>query len=355
MAVPLTKTYRAFLVENATDSLHQGEIKRRELRDTDVSIKIHYCGICHSDLHMARNEWGMSQYPMVPGHEIAGVVDAVGSKVTKFKVGDRVGVGCVVDSCQKCDHCTHENDQTCREGMTMTYGWADKISPGNTTFGGYSEGIVVEDRYVLRIPDGLDLADAAPLLCAGITSWTPLMQAHVGPGTKVGVVGIGGLGHLAVKFARALGATVTAFTSKASKKAELIELGANDVVVTSDPEDVKRVDSTLDVIVDTVSADHDIISLINALVFGGRYHLVGAPTAPLKISSFPIIMKEIKVTGSGVGGIQSTQAMLDLCAEKKVAPIIEIGALKDVNHLYERLEKGDVRFRFVLDIKGHFQ
>ena len=351
----LNHTVRAYLAQNATDPLHQGEIKRRDVRDTDVSIKVHYCGICHTDLHMAHNEWGMSQYPLVPGHEIAGVVDAVGSKVTKFKVGDRVGVGCVVNTCQKCDHCNHELEHVCREGMTMTYGYPDKISPGNPTFGGYSERIVVEDRYVLRIPDGLDLADAAPLLCAGITSWTPLVQAKVGPNSKVGVVGIGGLGHLAVKLARALGASVTAFTSKASKRDELIALGANDVVVTSDPEDVKRVTGTLDVIVDTVSADHDIMSLINALVFEGTYHIVGAPSTPLKLGTFPLIMKQVRITGSGIGSIQSTQEMLDLCAEKKVAPIIEIGALKDVNHLFERLEKGDVRFRFVLDIKGHFE
>jgi len=351
----LTNTVRAFLTNGVTDLLHQGEIKRRDLRENDVSIKIHYCGICHSDMHMAHNEWGMTQYPLVPGHEIAGVVDAVGSKVTKFKVGDRVGVGCLVDSCKKCDHCTHEIEHVCREMPTWTYGMPDKISPGNVTFGGYSERIVVDDGFVLHIPDGLDLADAAPLLCAGITSWTPLVQAKVGPTSKVGVVGIGGLGHLAVKLARALGASVTAFTSKASKRDELIALGANDVVVTSDAADLKRVTGTLDLIVDTVSADHDIMSLIDALVFEGTYHIVGAPSTPLKLGTFPLIMKQVRITGSGIGSIQSTQEMLDLCAEKKVAPIIEIGALKDVNHLFERLEKGDVRFRFVLDIKGHFE
>jgi len=231
--VPATVPVNAYLAEQPGFDLHKGEIKRRELRDTDVSIKVLYCGICHTDIHILKNEWGHSSYPVVPGHEIVGVVDAVGSKVTKFKVGQNVGVGCIVNSCQTCDHCKGDLENHCRQGYTMTYGDPDKIS-GGRTYGGYSERVVVEDRYVLNIPEGLDLAKTAPLLCAGITTYTPLVDAKVGPGSRVGVYGIGGLGHVAVKLARALGAYVVAFTSKASKRDELLALGANEVVVSGE-------------------------------------------------------------------------------------------------------------------------
>jgi uncharacterized zinc-type alcohol dehydrogenase-like protein len=303
-----------------------------------------------------QNEWHNSHYEgpgLCPGHEIVGVVDTVGSAVTKFKVGQTVGVGCIVDTCKVCDNCTHGLEPHCVQGMTMTYDDQDKIS-GGFTYGGYSERIVVQERYVLSIPDGLDLAEAAPLLCAGITVYTPLSDAKIGPGKKVGVVGIGGLGHMALKLARALGAHVVAFTSKASKKDELITLGAHEAIVSSDEAELKRVANSLDLIIDTVSAGHDIVPFLNALVFKGTYCVVGAPPSGFNIPAMPLLFKRINFTGSAIGGIELTQEMLNLCGEKKFGATIELAPLKEVNTVLARLEAGDVRYRFVLDVKGAY-
>lgn len=353
MSVPLVTPTRAYMCDAANAPLHEGEIKRREPRDTDVAIDIHYCGICHSDVHQAKNEWGIAKYPLVPGHEIVGLVSKVGSKVTNFKVGDRVGVGCMVDSCGDCISCKHDAEQHCVNRSTGTYASDDKISGGHT-FGGYSASIVVDHRFVLHIPDAIPLEEAAPLLCAGITTWTPLIEHKVGEGSKVGVVGVGGLGHVCIQLAKALGATVVAFTSKASKREELIGFGASTVVVTGNEEDFKSVANSLDLIVDTVSDEHDLSPYLGALRFRGIYHIVGGSPLPLKVPAFPMLIKSMNLTGSLIGGIKPTQDMLNLSAEKGVRPKIEIGQLKDVNTLYERLLKGDVKYRFVLDIKGAY-
>ena len=344
---------RAFLAPSATADLEAGIIKRRAVQPRDVSIKIHYCGICHSDLHMAHNEWGMSTYPLVPGHEIVGIVDAIGSEVTKFKVGDRVGVGCIADTCKTCDRCTNDYESHCAQ-FSMTYGYEDRVGKLGITQGGYSERIVTQECYVLSVPDNLDFAAAAPLLCAGITVYTPLVEAGAGPGKRVGVLGVGGLGHMALKLGKALGAHIVAFTSKAEKKDELISLGADEVIVTSDAAAVEAAKGTLDLVIDTVSADHNIIPIINTLKFKGIYHTVGAPATPLAFASFPLLMNKITITGSAIGSIRSTQEMLDLCGKHNITSTVEVVPLKKVNEAYHRLEKGDVRYRFVLDIIGEY-
>jgi uncharacterized zinc-type alcohol dehydrogenase-like protein len=348
-----TNKVKAYAAASLGAAFEATEVDRRDVREHDVSIKVLYCGICHTDIHMWRNEWGNAHYPMVPGHEIVGVVDAVGSKVTKFKVGQNVGIGCIVNTCNTCDHCASDLEPHCRQGMTMTYSDPDKIS-GGFTFGGYSERIVVEDRYVLNIPEGLALDQAAPLLCAGITVYTPLKKAKIGPGKTVGVVGIGGLGHMALKLAHALKAHVIAFTSNIKKKDELISLGADEVVVTSDEEALKSFANKIDLIIDTVSAPHDVVPFINTLVFEGTYNVVGGPPAPFQIPAMPLLFKRINFTGSAIGGIPSTQEMLDLCAANNIGATIELLPLADVNKALERLEKGDVRYRFVLDVKNAF-
>jgi len=345
---------RAYIAEAAGVPFEAKAIQRRNVRENDVAISVLYCGVCHSDLHQWKNEWGFGRYPMVPGHEIVGVVSEVGSKVTKFKVGQRVGVGCISDSCNNCDRCDNDMEQHCKAGMTQTYADDDKIA-GGVTYGGYSERIVIEDRYVLSIPDGLDLAETAPLLCAGITVYTPLKLAKITTGSVVAINGIGGLGHVAIKIAKALGATVIAFTSKKEKTEELKKLGADTVVVSSDSEALKAHANSINLIIDTISAGHDVASLFSTLTFEGIYHLVGAPPVPLQVPSFPLIMKRIQFTGSLIGGIKSTQEMLDICGKHKIGAQIEILPLKDINTAMERLEKGDVRYRFVMDVKSTFQ
>ena len=344
---------RAYCAVSATADLEAGTIKRRALQPSDVSVKIHYCGICHTDLAMCRNEWGMASYPLVPGHEIVGVVDAIGSEVTKFKVGQRVGVGCIVDTCTTCDRCTDDNESHCAQ-FTMTYGYEDRIGKLGITQGGYSERIIVRERYVLSIPDNLDFAAAAPLLCAGITVYTPLVEAGITAGKSVGVLGVGGLGHMALKLGRALGAHVVAFTSRPEKRDELLKLGANEVIVTSDEAAVAAAKGTLDLVIDTVSGDHNIIPIINTLKFKGTFHTVGAPATPLAFASFPLLQGKLKITGSAVGSIRSTQEMLDLCGKENITSTIELIPLAKVNEAFNRLEKADVRYRFVLDIVGHY-
>lgn len=351
--VPATVPCKAYLAASESSGLHEGDIKRRPVLAKDVGIKILYCGICHSDLHALKNDWGRTVYPLVAGHEIVGVVEQVGSEVTRFKVGQKVGVGCLVDSCRACKNCQAYREQNCFKS-TLTYGGKDLVS-GGQTMGGYSEKVVVNEDFVLSIPDGLDLASAAPLLCAGITVYTPLVENKIGKGKKVGVLGIGGLGSVALQIALAMGATVVAFTSSASKKEELAKLGVSEVVITSNRGELKKHQNSLDLIIDTVSAAHDILPLISTLALDGIYHVLGAPVTPFEIPAAILLFKNIKITGSLIGSIARTQEMLNLCAKHGVKPLIEIGQLKDINTLLERLEKGDVRYRFVLDIGNAFR
>jgi uncharacterized zinc-type alcohol dehydrogenase-like protein len=345
------------MAASAMSGLQEGVIQRRSLLPNDVAIQILFCGICHSDLHAMKNERGSTQYPFVPGHEIVGVVEEIGAEVSKFKVGQNVAVGCLVDSCLQCENCEANQENYCMNGTTPTYNGLDKIL-GGRTFGGYSDRIVVKDHFVLSIPDGIDLPYVAPLVCAGITTWVPLVEANVGPKTRLGVFGVGGLGHMAVKLAHAFGAHVVAFTSKESKRQELLDLGANEVVVTENgSEQLKAMKHSLDLIIDTVSADHNIVPLVDTLKYNGIYHVLGLPAAPAlyQVPGNQIVFRKLKFVGSLIGGLKDTQACIDFCAEKKVLPIIEIGLLKDVNQLMERLEKGDVRYRFVLDVQTSFK
>lgn len=302
---------------------------------------------------MAHNEWGMARYPLVPGHEIVGIVDAVGSHVTKFKVGQRAAIGCIVDTCDSCKFCSSDLEPHCKES-TWTYAGVDKVGNLGHTHGGYSERIVVSERYVLALPDNLDMAAAAPLLCAGITVWTPLVNAKIGPGKSVGVLGVGGLGHMALQLARALGAHVVALTRTASKKDQLLALGAHDVLVTSDAEALKLAADSLDLVIDTVSAEHDVNSILALLKFEGIYNVVGGSPSPLSISPFLLLFKKLNITGTSTGGIQSTQELLDFCGKHNITAKIELIALDRINEAFDRLENGDVRYRFVLDIKSAF-
>ncbi len=341
---------KAFGTEAAEAPLNQMSINRRIPTAHDVEIEILFCGVCHSDLHTARSEWGPSLYPCVPGHEIVGKVVRVGDHVSKFKIGDMVGVGCMVDSCQKCDYCKEGLEQYCEPGITGTYNSPDKNLPGNPTFGGYSESIVVDENFVLRIPDNLDPAAAAPLLCAGITTYSPLRHWNVGPGKKVGIVGIGGLGHMGLKIAKAMGAQVVAFTTSESKFAEAKRLGADEVVLSKDREQMAAYRGKLHFILDCVSAEHDINAYLALLRVDGSLALVGAPEHPLPVAAFSLIPGRKSFAGSMIGGIAETQEMLDFCAEHRIPADIEIINIQQINEAYERLLNGDVKYRFVIDM-----
>ena len=341
-----TKSYAA---QTASTPLAPFAIERRELLPKDVKIDILYCGVCHSDLHQARNEWKNSLYPCVPGHEIAGKIVAVGSEVTKFKVGDLAAVGCMVDSCRTCPNCQAGLEQYCEQFPTFTYNSQDKIS-GGPTFGGYSETIVVDESFTLKVSDKLDLAASAPLLCAGITTWSPLRHWKVGKGHKVGIVGLGGLGHMGVKFARALGAHVTVFTTSPGKVEDAKRLGAHDVVISKDEAEMKKHANSFDFILDAVSAQHDINAYLSLLRLDGNLVLVGVPEDPLPVAAFNIIMPRRSFSGSGIGGIAETQEMLDFCAEHNITCDIEMINIQQINEAYERLLKGDVKYRFVIDM-----
>ena len=343
----------AYVAQSSNDPLQLGTIPRRAVGPNDVSIKIKYCGICHSDVSFHRNEWGVTSYPLTPGHEIVGIVESVGENVTKFRLGDRAGIGCLVNSCRTCTNCESGSENYCLNGFTGTYGFAHPKT-GEIQYGGYSERIVVDENFVLRVPDNLDLAAAAPLLCAGITTFSPLVDGNVGEGTKVGVVGIGGLGHVAIKLARALGAEVYAFTTKESKRATIEALGATHVIVTTDADQFKNAKG-LDIIVDTVSGPHDLVPYFNTLRPEGIYAVVGVGGPALAIPSLPLLMHGLNVRGSAVGGIKRTQDMLDLCGKHNITADIEMGHLTDLPTLYERVDKGDVRYRFVLDIEKDFE
>jgi uncharacterized zinc-type alcohol dehydrogenase-like protein len=316
-----------------------------------VLIEIQFCGVCHSDIHQARGEWGNSTFPMVPGHEIVGRVTRVGSKVTKFKEGDMAGVGCFVDSCRVCENCREGLEQYCEGHNVATYNGteSDEKTP---TYGGYSTQIVVDENYTLKIPDNLDPAGAAPLLCAGITTYSPLRHFKVKAGQRVGVVGLGGLGHMGVKLAAAMGAEVTVFSTSPSKEQDARKLGAHHFVVTRDPENFAPLANKFDFILDTVSAPHDPNPYLNLLRRDGAMVLVGAPEKPLEVQAFSIIPNRRRLAGSSIGGIRETQEMLDYCAEKGITSDIEMIPIQKIEEAYERTVKGDVRYRFVIDMQS---
>lgn len=342
----MTKAYAA---QSASTSIASFSITRRDPQLKDVEIDILFCGVCHSDLHQARNEWHNTVYPCVPGHEIIGRVVRVGSDVTKFKVGDVAAVGCMVDSCRSCPSCRSGLEQYCENFPTFTYNSEDKISGGHT-FGGYSEKIVVDEAFTLKVSEKLDLAATAPLLCAGITTYSPLRHWQVGKGQKVGVVGLGGLGHMGVKFAHAFGAHVVLFTTSPGKTQDALRLGADEVVVSKIPEEMARHRNSFDFILDCVSADHDINAYLSLVKRDGTLVLVGAPENPMPVAAFNLIMPRKQFAGSGIGGIAETQEMLDFCAEHGITSDIEMIRIDQVNEAYDRLLKGDVKYRFVIDM-----
>ncbi|MBL9149383.1 MAG: NAD(P)-dependent alcohol dehydrogenase [Phycisphaerae bacterium] len=340
---------RAFAAQNATSPLGPFSITRRDPLPLDVEIEILYCGVCHTDIHFAKNEWGFTQYPVVPGHEILGRVTRVGSNVKKFKVGDTAAVGCLVDSCRTCAHCKQGLEQFCIPGSTFTYNGVDKHS-GGITYGGYSERIVCDEAFVLKVPENLDKAAAAPLLCAGITLYSPLRHWGAGPGKKVGINGLGGLGHMGVKFSHALGAHTVLFTTSPSKVADGKRLGADEVVISKDADAMAKHAGSFDLIVDTVSADHDVNALLGLLKLDATLAMVGVPPTPVAVSAFSVIMPRRHLAGSLIGGIPETQEMLDFCGKKNIVCDIEMIAIQDINKAYERMLKSDVRYRFVIDM-----
>ena len=340
-----------YAAHDASAPLRPWSFERRDVGPRDVRIDIDFCGICHSDLHTVRGEWGEIAYPQVPGHEIVGRVAAVGAEVRDWTVGDRVGVGCMVDSCQSCASCADGLEQYCEHGFTGTYGGTEKET-GRPTQGGYASTIVVDERFVLRIPDGLEPAEAAPLLCAGITTYSPLREWDVGVGSTVGVVGIGGLGHMAVKLANAMGAEVTAFTTSPSKEADARRLGASRVVVARDAAQMAAAANTFDVIIDTVGAPHDVPALMTTLRRDGTLVLLGGSPEPHPSPApFAFIMGRKRMAGSLIGGIRETQEMLDFCAEHGTGADVEVIPVDRINEAYERMLKGDVKYRFVIDMR----
>ena len=349
MSKPICYSTKAYSAASATSPLGPAAIERRVPTDSDVQIQILYCGVCHSDLHFARDEWHFTQYPAVPGHEIVGRVTAVGGGVKKFKVGDTVGVGCLVDSCRACPNCRSGLEQFCDNGMVMTYGSIDKHL-GTPTLGGYSQSIVVTEDFVLRMPANLSLAAAAPLLCAGITTYSPLRHWRVGPGQKAGIVGLGGLGHMGVKFARAFGAHVVLFTTSPGKAADGKRLGAHEVVVSTNEAQMAAQAGSFDFILDAVSASHDINAYLNLLKRDGNLVLVGAPEKPLAVAAFPLLFRRRSLSGSLIGGLPQTQEMLDFCGKHGITCDIEMIRMDQINTAYERMLKSDVKYRFVIDM-----
>ena len=342
---------KAYSAASATSSLAATTISRRDPTDRDVQLEILFCGICHSDLHQVRNEWSgvmPTVYPVVPGHEIVGRVTKVGSAVTTYKTGDLVAVGCMVDSDGTCADCRAGLEQFC-PNMTLTYNFPDKHL-GGVTYGGYSDSIVVDQRFVLRVPSNLNLAGTAPLLCAGITTYSPMRHWEVSQGKKVGIVGLGGLGHTGVKFAHALGAHVVVFTTSPHKKDDALRLGADEVVVSRDAGEMQQHTGSFDFILDAVSADHDINAFINLLRRDGNLTLVGAPEQPLAVAAFGLIFGRRSLSGSPIGGIRETQEMLDFCGAHNLTADVEVIPIDKVNEAYDRLLKSDVKYRFSLDM-----
>tara|TARA_Y100000782_G_scaffold115609_1_gene161650 strand:+ start:2304 stop:3353 length:1050 start_codon:yes stop_codon:yes gene_type:complete len=346
------KNVQAYGTQANDAPLEQLTIERRTVGAKDVEIEIVYCGVCHSDLHTARNDWGGSKYPVVPGHEIVGKVVQVGDEVTNFKVGDLAAVGCMVDSCMECPSCKADMEQFCETGFVGTYNGKDLVLGGHT-YGGYSQSVVVAEHFVLRMPENLDLAGAAPLLCAGITTWSPLRYWNVGPESKVAVVGLGGLGHMAIKLAKGLGAEVTLFSRSPNKKQDAFDLGADHVVISTDEEAMKSVKNEYDVIIDTVPYNHDLNPYINTLNVNGTLVLVGyLGKLEDMLHTVPLIRGRKSVAGSIIGGIAETQEMLDFCAKHNITSEIEIINIQEINEAYERMLKSDVRYRFVIDMKS---
>ncbi|MGE0171280.1 MAG: NAD(P)-dependent alcohol dehydrogenase [Oligoflexales bacterium] len=330
--------------------LERYTFQRRNPKDNDVVIDIQYCGICHSDIHQARSEWGAAHFPMVPGHEITGIVSQVGSKVTKFKKGDRVGVGCMVDSCRHCRPCEQGLEQFCAEGATMTYNGFERDGV-TVTQGGYSNAIVVDENYVLQIPKNLSLDAAAPLLCAGITLYSPLVHWKAGPGRKVAIVGLGGLGHMGVKIARALGAEVTVLSHTMRKKEDALRMGAHHFYATSDLATFEQLEGSFDLMINTVSANLDWNAYLTLLAIDGSMVVVGIPEKPIPVGPFPLIVGRRSLAGSLIGGIKETQEMLDFCGKHNIACDIELIPIDKANEAYDRVVKSDVRYRFVIDMK----
>lgn len=344
-----TKNVKAYGTSSPAEPLKEISISRREVEEHDVEFEVLYCGICHSDLHQIKADFGPFPAPIVPGHEILGRVIKVGGHTKNFKVGDLVGVGCIVDSCDHCEYCNDGIEQFCDEGATYSFNSPDKISGGHT-FGGFSKTYVCNERYVLKMPEFENLAAAAPLLCAGITVYSPLKHWGAGPGKKVGILGIGGLGHLAIKIAKAMGAEVTVFTTSPGKVEDAIRLGADFAVLSSDEDAMAKYNRQLHFIIDTVSAKHDVNVYLNLLRHDGTVVLVGLPPEPLEIGAFNVVMGRRSFAGSNIGGIAETQEMLDFCFKHNITAESEIINIQDVNIAFERLEKGDVKYRFVIDM-----
>jgi uncharacterized zinc-type alcohol dehydrogenase-like protein len=344
----VTTTVNAYAAPAPKAPLERTTITRRTVREHDVLIEIAYAGICHSDIHQAREEWGEASFPMVPGHEIAGVVTEIGSGVTKYAVGDRVGIGCFVDSCRECENCLRGEEQYCLRGNVPTYNGEGR--DGEKMYGGYSSHIVADENYVLRIPDGLSLDVAAPLLCAGITLYSPLAHWNAGPGKKVAIVGVGGLGHMGVKIAHAMGAEVTALSQSLRKKDDALRLGADHYYATSDPATFEELAGTFDLIVSTISANYDLGAYLSLLKVDGTMVNVGAPDTPSSFHLFSLIGGRKSLAGSMIGGIRETQEMLDFCAEHGLGSEIEVIVPEQINEAYERVVASDVRYRFVIDV-----
>ena len=334
---------------SATSPLAPFAFERRALRANDVAMEILFCGVCHSDLHTSRNDWGWTKFPNVPGHEIVGRVTEVGGQVTRHKVGDTVAVGCLVDSCQHCDQCHAGEEQYCRNGRTDTYNSPDRIT-GDNTLGGYSKHIVVREEFVLRLPEGLDPALAGPLLCAGITTYSPLRTWGVGPGSRVGVIGLGGLGHMAVKLASAMGAHVTVMSRSTDKEADALDLGADQLLVSSDAEAMAAAASSFDLIIDTVPVKHELNPYMPLLDIDGTLVIVGQVGPMAEMHTAPLILGRRSVAGSLIGGIAETQEMLDFCARMDIHPECEMIRMDQIHDAFERMEKADVRYRFVIDM-----
>ena len=346
----MTHNVLAYAALDSKSPLVPYTFQQRQARPDDVIIDIEYCGVCHSDLHQARNDWGFSRYPIVPGHEVIGRVKSIGTSVTKFKVGDLVGIGCMVDSCRTCSACHQGLEQYCEAGNTQTYGSLDRHDQ-TPTYGGYAQTIIASQEFVLKVPENLDTQSIAPILCAGITTWSPLKHWNVGKGSKVAVVGLGGLGHMAIKLAHALGAEVTLFTRSANKEQDARDLGADHVVLSTDPTQMKSVKNQFDLIIDTVPYDHDLKPYIPTLALSGTLVLVGY-LGEFSSNSVPMIMGRKSIAGSVIGGIQETQELLDFCGQHNIVSDVEVIEMQNINEAFERMLQSDVKYRFVIDMKS---